>query len=84
MSWRDKARPIIEAVIEANKGRPLNDIRKALRDAFPWGPRQYHPYKIWLDECRLQLGLQPKKPTPSESRRIKQVKPCDGQGELFQ
>ena len=55
MSWRDDARPIIAKVLADNPGAPLKTLRKLLRDAFPWGPREYHPYKIWLDEARDQL-----------------------------
>jgi hypothetical protein len=29
-------------------------IRKALTDSYPFGPRQYHPYKVWLDEIKIQ------------------------------
>ena len=34
-------------------------FRKELKDAYPFGPRQYHPYKIWLDEIGRQLGTKP-------------------------
>jgi hypothetical protein len=53
---RDECRPIIARVLKENEGKPENEIRKALRDAFPWPPRKYHPYKIWLDEIRVQMG----------------------------
>ena len=55
-STRDQCRPIIAAILEANKGKTEKEIRKALRDGFPWPPRKYHPYKIWLDEANVQLG----------------------------
>ena len=65
-TWRDKARPIIQAVIAKHGIDDLRTLRRALRDAYPWGPRQYHPYKIWCDEVRVQLGLKPEpEPTPS-------------------
>jgi len=31
-------------------------IKKVLQDAYPFGVRQYHPYKIWLDEQRKALS----------------------------
>lgn len=31
-------------------------IKKVLRGAYPFGVRQYHPYKIWLDEQRKALN----------------------------
>jgi hypothetical protein len=57
MSWRDYARPIIQQVLKETKGQDEKVIRKALRDAYPFGARQYHPYKIWLDEIKVQRGL---------------------------
>ena len=46
MNWRDKARPLIAAVITEVGTSDMAKLRQALRDAFPWGPREYHPYKI--------------------------------------
>jgi hypothetical protein len=37
-------------------GKDEKEIRKALHDAYPFGPREYHPYKIWLDEIKRQRG----------------------------
>lgn len=61
MTWRDSCRPLIAGVIKANKDKSSKEIKKALRDAYPWGERRYHPYKIWCDEVRVQLGLKKKK-----------------------
>lgn len=60
MSWRDAARPIIAAVLADTIGQSEQQIRKALRDAYPWLPRENHPYKTWCDEVRRQRGLKPK------------------------
>jgi len=57
MSWREKAAPIIREVIKTVGKSDMKALRKALRDAYPFGPRQYHPYKIWCDEVNRQLGL---------------------------
>jgi hypothetical protein len=59
VSWRDAARPLIAETLAATRGAPEKEIRKALRDAYPWGPREHHPYKIWCDEVRRQRGLKP-------------------------
>lgn len=69
---RDECRPIIARILEANKGKPEKEIRKALRDGFPWPPRKYHPYKIWLDEVSVQMGKRrfgekKKVPDPNQS-----------------
>lgn len=60
--WRDIARPIIERVLKDTEGQDEKKIRKALREAFPFGERRYYPYKVWLDEIRVQRGLKKKKP----------------------
>lgn len=52
--WRDSAAPIISRVLLETEGQPEKEIRKALRDAYPFGERRYHPYKIWLSEIQRQ------------------------------
>lgn len=52
--WRIKAREIIAQVLAQHEGRPEPEIRRALRDAYPFGPRRYWPYKVWLDEVQRQ------------------------------
>ena len=60
-TWRDSCRPFIAEILKANEGKSLKEKRKALRDAYPWGERAMHPYKIWCDEVKIQLGLKKKK-----------------------
>ena len=72
-TWRDKARPIIARVLRETKGQDEKAIRKALRDAYQFGPREYHPYKVWLDEIKRQRGLKPTPPRgvePPDPRQI--------------
>lgn len=52
-TWRDVARPIISDVLKKTEGNP-DARKKLLYDAYPFGARQYHPYKIWLDEIKVQ------------------------------
>lgn len=52
--WRARAAPIIAKVLTDFPNEP--ERSKALREAYPFGPRQYHPYKIWLDEIKRQTG----------------------------
>ena len=47
-TWRDTARPIIAEIIE-RVGVDSPDLRRALRDAYPFGECANHPYKIWLN-----------------------------------
>ncbi len=60
-TWRERAAPIIKEVLETNSDKPLKEVRKLLRDAYPFGQREYHPYFIWCDEVNTQLGLKTKK-----------------------
>lgn len=57
MTRREYAAPIIRQIIRENEDAEEKDIRKALRDAYPWGPRENHPYKVWSEEVRLGLAL---------------------------
>jgi hypothetical protein len=82
MNWRDKARPIIAAVIAEIGTGDEKALRKALRAAYPFGPREYHPYRIWCDEINVQLGKKP--PTGTRAPKVKSVaRPVEGQNRLF-
>jgi len=54
--WRRLAAPIIAKILAETQGKPEAEIRAALRAAYPFGSRAHHPYKIWLDEIRVQTG----------------------------
>jgi hypothetical protein len=54
--WRMLAAPIIARVLAESKGKPDAEVRAALRSAYPFGPREHHPYRVWLDEIRIQTG----------------------------
>lgn len=62
MSWRERAKPIIARVLKEHIGASDKEIRSALYEAYPFGMRQYTPYKVWLDEIARQRGI---KPTPT-------------------
>ena len=55
-NWRRIAAPIIAKVLAETAGQQDAEIRAALRTAYPFGVRRHHPYKIWLDEIRIQTG----------------------------
>jgi hypothetical protein len=44
-------------VLAEHVGEPMPQIRRALRDAYPFGERAMWPYKVWCDEVRRQLGV---------------------------
>jgi len=54
VTWRDEVRPIIAKVLQETDGQDEKTIRKALREAYPYGLRENHPYKIWLSEIARQ------------------------------
>jgi len=54
--WRDTAAPIIAETIQRVGRSDLKALRKALRDAYPFGERSMHPYKVWCSEVKRQLG----------------------------
>jgi hypothetical protein len=60
-TWRERAAPIIALVLRETEGQEEKAIRRALRDAYPFGQRAMHPYKAWCDEVRRQRGLKKKK-----------------------
>lgn len=55
MKWRDHCRPIIAAVIEEVGASDMKVLRKALKEAYPYGERRMWPYKVWLSEIKNQL-----------------------------
>ncbi len=63
MTWREHARPIIAKVLADNKDKTEKEIKKALQNAYPYGERARHPYKIWCDEIKVQLGVKKYKKT---------------------
>lgn len=80
-TWRERARPIIQRVLKETAGQPENVIRGALRDAYPFGPREYYPYQVWLDEIKVQRGLKKRKPRKPRNKKI--VQSQDNQPSLF-
>ena len=71
MTRREFYMPIIAKIIADVGKSDMAKLRKALREGFPYPPRSMHPYKIWLDEIRVQLGTKNKQ------------KDVEGQGSLF-
>lgn len=55
MAWRDTARRVIQKVISEHPGMDKEKLKKLISKQYPFGERQYHPYKIWLDEIKIQL-----------------------------
>lgn len=76
--WRNIARPIIAECIKDAKGDD-KALRKLLRDRYPFGEKEHHPYKMWRDEVceqtngrmgsKINTGKRSKKRTDAEKAR---------------
>lgn len=80
MSWRDEIAPIIAQVLSQCETLTLPEKRKRLREAKPhWVAGASWLNKVWLSECRFQLGLK-QRHQPGQVKRI----PARGQKDLFE
>ncbi len=77
MTWRDHCRPIIARVLAEYSGKSVREVRAALKAAYPYGIREHHPYKIWIDEIARQMGRKrpiwhsgPRPAPPPDPRQI--------------
>lgn len=59
--WRMYARQVIRRVREENPGLEDKALRRKVSEAYPFGERAMHPYKIWLDEVARTFGTKKKK-----------------------
>lgn len=55
-TWRERAQDVIQRVRIANPSARGDDLKKLLRAAYPFGERQYWPYKVWCTEVAYTLG----------------------------
>jgi hypothetical protein len=78
-TWRDHCRPIIAAVIQRVGTEDRKALKLALREAYPYGERSMHPYKVWLSEIRRQLSPPPPK---TAYRRRTAPPPAEVPGQL--
>lgn len=70
-TWRKSAAPLIMEVIKNNPDLSIKDLKKLISKEYPFGERRYHPYKIWLDEVKRQLGLKKNKNAEINKDQIK-------------
>lgn len=82
-TWREHCSPIIAEVIRRVGKDDMKALRAALREAYPYGERKYHPYKVWLDEIKRQLAPPVLKPT-KECRPIPKSECDPNQMSLFE
>jgi len=70
--WRNIANRVIAKTVKDNPGLPEQELRKKLSEAYPFGERRYHPYKIWLSEINKYFD-------PPKTRKAKTVVANEGQ-----
>jgi hypothetical protein len=56
MTWRERAAQVIGETIDRVGLDDPDALKKALFDAYPFGKRKHYPYKVWLDEIKVQTG----------------------------
>lgn len=62
-NWRKLAREAIDKAHASLEQNAVLKERKAAIDAvYPFGERQYHPYKMWLKERKIYLDRWSDKP----------------------
>lgn len=65
--WREISRDVIARTLAALPATAtIQDKRAALRLAYPFSQRANHPYRMWLIECRIALGIEKSKAAPTE------------------
>lgn len=62
--WNRKSRREVALEILNGLKLPLNasddEVARAVREAYPWGPRSHHPYKAWLAAVKEWKGARAK------------------------
>lgn len=56
--WRKTARAVVTQALADAAEHNLDEqqTRRLISSRYPFGQRQYHPYKIWLDEVKRGLA----------------------------
>lgn len=80
--WRVEARRVIDEVLNTlSPNATFYQKRKAVSLAYPFGPRENHPYKVWLDEVKKAISVKkrnPKRPAWFAWTRLKSASAARG------
>lgn len=70
MTWKDKARDVILAVMRGAlaEGLSRDEMLKRVDESYPFGPRKYYPYQAWLQVRRSLLYESTPSTTPIPSK----------------
>lgn len=64
-SWEAESMQIIRNVLKDNEHSTESELKRALKDAYPFGERKHWPYKIWCGCVKRALA----------GRRLSETKP---------
>lgn len=84
--WRTKSRSVITAALKDGRDKGLEGkaLEKHVSEAYPFGERAMHPYKIWLNEFSLLVRGDKKPMTSGKAKKgPKLLGEWPGQGSLF-
>ena len=73
-TWRDAAKRTIQKALQEaeSQGLDAEATHKYVNAAYPFGEREYHPYKIWLSEMKATFSPKPDNTTAkAQSDRAK-------------
>lgn len=70
MAWRDYTNRVIKEVFEKHNPETEEEAKKLLREAYPFGERAMHPYKIWLSAVKKALSQRYGKTKPGQQMQI--------------
>jgi hypothetical protein len=54
--WRTKAISVIQQVISEHSAATVDEQRRLAEQAYPFGPRSNHPYRIWRKTMNEVFG----------------------------
>lgn len=69
--WRAKSRRVILAALKEGREKGLEGkaLEKHVSDAYPFGERAMHPYKVWLNEFALLVRGERKLMATSKAKK---------------
>jgi hypothetical protein len=66
MTWRRAAQLIIQEALDARRPGTREEARRVIREAYPWGARENHPYKAWRQAANDVLDMRFPEPIAKE------------------
>lgn len=55
-SWRTRAQSVIAETLKAHPTATGKELKRILREAYPFGERAMHPYKVWCEEVKAAIA----------------------------